>query len=142
MSSAYIPKELRERVATQARGRCGYCLTLEWIIGRAMEFEHIIPEAAGGLTVESNLWLACSMCNIHKGDRTKAIDPLTHRMVRLFNPRRQNWYEHFKWSADGTQIEGLTPIGRATVEALQLNRPRLVQARQYWVQAGWHPPKD
>ena len=29
----------------------------------------------------------------------------------------------------------------ATVTRLQMNRSIVVQARQRWVQAGWHPPK-
>ncbi|HEY3227585.1 MAG TPA: hypothetical protein VGJ87_00105 [Roseiflexaceae bacterium] len=59
----------------------------------------------------------------------------------LFNPRAQRWDEHFAWSDDGTQILGLTAIGRATIVALQLNRPLLVSARRRWVLVGWHPPQ-
>ena len=33
MTSAYISKKLRERVAEKARYRCGYCLTSEPIVG-------------------------------------------------------------------------------------------------------------
>ncbi|WNZ24154.1 mitochondrial large ribosomal subunit protein uL30m [Leptolyngbya sp. NK1-12] len=32
------------------------------------------------------------------------------------------WSEHFAWSEDTTLIIGLTPIGRATVQTLRLNR--------------------
>jgi len=138
----YIPKPLRERVAVQARHRCGYCLTSEAIVGIPMEIDHIVPRSLGGLTEEDNLWLACSLCNEHKGIRTVALDPLTGEMVPLFNPRRQVWQEHFAWTAEGDRIIGLTAIGRATVVALNLNRPSLVKARQVWVAAGWHPPKD
>ena len=37
---------------------------------------------------------------------------------------------------------GRTATGRATVEALQLNRDELVEARELWIAAGWHPPED
>jgi hypothetical protein len=107
-----------------------------------MDVEHIIPEAAGGLTEEANLWLSCSKCNLHKADRTEVPDPHTGEKVALFNPRLQVWSEHFEWVEDGTIIAGKTAIGRATVEALNLNRTVLVIARQRWVAAGWHPPKD
>jgi hypothetical protein len=60
--------------------------------------------------------------------------------VRLFDPRRQSWPEHFRWVAGGTLIEGVTPTGRATVATLQLNRSVLVSARRNWVDVGWHPP--
>ena len=70
-----------------------------------------------------------------------AIDPLTGEEVALFNPRTQSWPDHFGWSDDGTQIIGLTPIGRATVVALRLNNEFIVPARRQWAIAGWHPPK-
>jgi 5-methylcytosine-specific restriction endonuclease McrA len=96
----------------------------------------------GGQTEEDNLWLACSLCNDHKSDRIAALDPDTDAVVRLFDPRHQSWGEHFAWSKNSDRIEGLTPTGRATVYALNLNRPSLVKARQAWVLAGWHPPRD
>ncbi len=142
MSRAYIPKALRERVAAQARHRCGYCLTSEAVVGTPMEIDHIIPQSLGGLTEEDNLWLACSLCNDHKGDRIAALDPLSGQIVRLFDPRRQVWPEHFAWAPEGDRIVGLPPTGRATVVALDLNRPSLVRARQAWIVAGWHPPED
>jgi hypothetical protein len=142
MSRSHIPRAMRDRVAEQARHRCGYCLTAEAVVGTPMELDHIIPEALGGLTEEDNLWLACSLCNDHKGDRIAALDPDSGEVVQLFNPRRQTWKQHFRWSPEGDQIVGRTPTGRATVLALRLNRPVLVRARQLWVMVGWHPPKD
>lgn len=49
-----------------------------------MEFEHLIPMAAGGRTVEENLWLSCRRCNEFKGLQTKAADTETSEMVALF----------------------------------------------------------
>ena len=107
-----------------------------------LEIEHIIPKANGGGDEEENLWLACRLCNNYKGTQTQTIDPLTHRKVKLFNPRRQKWSRHFTWSEDGIYIVGLTATGRATVLALQLNNPYAVAVRQAWVSVGWHPPVD
>jgi len=142
MSEAYIPSALRQRVADAARHRCGYCLTNEQVVGALMQIDHIIPEALGGSSGEENLWLACALCNAHKGCKVATLDPVTGEIVRLFNPRTQAWYDHFAWQAEGTLIVGRTPIGRATVIALRLNRPTLVKARRLWVEAGWHPPED
>ncbi len=142
MSQSSIPKALRDRVAEQARHRCGYCLSAEAIVGTNMEMDHLLPESLGGLSEEENLWLACARCNAHKSDRIAAADPETGQMVHLFHPCRQSWAEHFHWSPDGERIDGLTPEGRATVAALQLNRKVLVDARRLWVQVGWHPPRD
>jgi 5-methylcytosine-specific restriction endonuclease McrA len=142
MSQTYISPELRKRVAEQARHRCGYCLTREDIVGTPMEMDHIIPESLGGRTEEDNLWLACSLCNDYKGNRIAALDPITGELVRLFDPRHQSWQDHFVWSTVGDHIVGVTPIGRGTIIALNLNRPSLVRARQLWIPTGWHPPKD
>ena len=104
--------------------------------------EHLVALALGGRTIEENLWLACRPCNAAKQDRIEAIDPLTQQLVPLFNPRTQGWDEHFRWNKDHTEIEGLTPEGRATVPALRLNDPIRVRARRLWVNAGWWPPSD
>jgi hypothetical protein len=142
MSKTYISAEIRRRVAEIAQHRCGYCLTQTLITGVAMQLEHIIPEAFGGASTESNLWLACATCNLHKAARTSAIDPETAQEVALFNPRQQLWSQHFVWSEDGTHLLGITAIGRATVEALQVNNDHIVKSRLLWVAAGWHPPAD
>lgn len=89
MSRSYVGKALREQVARAARYRCGYCLTSARVTGTRMEVDHVIPESLGGLTVEENLWLACSMCNDHKGNRIAAPDPLTGEVVRLFGVELQ-----------------------------------------------------
>ena len=140
MSRAHVSAALRATIAAQAAHRCGYCLTAESVVGMPMDVEHLIPEARGGETTEENLWLACPLCNAHKADRIAATDPNTGEIVRLFDPRRQKWGDHFLWTDGGIRIAGHTPTGRATVVALHLNRPMLVAARQAWVLVGWHPP--
>ncbi len=140
MSSVYIPKALRRRVAEEAGYCCGYCLTRQVITGTPMEVDHLFPSSLGGPTTEDNLWLACGLCNEHKGSRVTAQDPRDGQLVRLFNPRLDVWKEHFEWIEGGLRIAGRTAIGRATVNALHLNRTPLVTARQAWVAVGWHPP--
>ncbi len=142
MSRAYVATAMRKRVAAMARYRCGYCHALEEIVGYPLHIEHIYPRALDGTSAEENLWLACSACNNFKGSQVQAEDPATRSVEALFNPRTQTWSEHFAWSEDGTYVVGLTPIGRATIVALQLNATVRVHARRRWASAGWHPPKD
>lgn len=59
-------------------------------------------------------------------------------IVPLFNPRTQNWNDHFQLS--GEQIVGLTPTGRATVELLRLNEDERLTTRQALMLAGRYPP--
>lgn len=138
----YIPVALRLKLEQIDGQRCAYCLTTTANTGFAMTHDHIQPISKGGQTVFENLCLACSACNVFKGNQTDAIDPITQQQVSLFNPRQQQWLKHFAWSLDQVIIEGRTPIGRATVAALQMNRPIIVATRRRWVQVGWHPPKE
>jgi HNH endonuclease len=120
--SRYLSEEIKARVRREARDRCGYCLSQQkYVLGR-LEIDHIIPKALDGTDDEDNLWLACRLCNGYKGIQVRGKDPLTGEIVPLYNPRERNWNEHFIWREDGAYIEGLTNRGRATVEALQLNR--------------------
>jgi hypothetical protein len=107
-----------------------------------LEIEHILPASAGGSDHESNLWLARRSCNGFKREQTYALDPTTGRRVKLFNPRRQRWSVHFRWSDDGIRVLGKTPCGRATITALQLNNVIALTVRRAWVSVGWHPPRD
>ena len=107
-----------------------------------LEIEHLRPIAYGGTDDEENLWLACRNCNGFKYAKTHAIDPQTNEETSLFNPRAQVWNEHFRFSDDKTEIIGKTACGRATVIALRLNFEQAVNARKFWVQAGWFPPEN
>jgi hypothetical protein len=140
MSSSYISESVRAKVQAQSRNRCGYCLSHQDYVLGTLEIDHLIPRAKGGTDDESNLWLACSLCNTFIGMQTDAIDPSTGRRTALFNPRTQQWSRHFAWAENGTQIVGRTACGRATVVALRLNNPIAVKVRAAWVAVGWHPP--
>jgi hypothetical protein len=142
MAPARIPPKLRKAVEGDAEYRCGYCLTPASFMPVRFEIEHIVPKAAGGKTVRTNLWLSCPSCNRFKGAKVDAIDPETLVVVPLFNPRTQNWFEHFEWSEDGMQIIGRTAIGRATVEALKLNHPWWMECRTEWVLRKNFPPTE
>lgn len=141
MSGPEITGAVRHRVRAAARGRCGYCLSPQHLVMGQLEIEHIVPRARGGSNEELNLWLSCSLCNRYKGVQVEAADPLTGDVVPLYNPRENNWVNHFSWSADGAKIIGLTTTGRATVVALKLNNDVAVEVRRNWILAGWHPPK-
>jgi len=134
-----VSAKQRSALAVQFDERCGYCKAPEEFIGMPLHVEHIIPRIAGGSSSEDNLCLACPSCNLHKGARTHARDPMTKRRIRLFNPRKQRWNRHFKWTEDGTIIVGRTACGRATVDALQMNNSLLVSARRRWRLGGWNP---
>ncbi len=103
--------------------------------------EHIVPRVAGGGNDTSNLALACQGCNNLKFVSIEAVDPVTGVRVPLFHPRQQRWSQHFLWSQDTTVVVGRTPIGRATVERLRLNREGVVNLRRVLATIGQHPPQ-
>jgi hypothetical protein len=101
----------------------------------------------GGSNDFDNLALACHRCNERRYNFTTGMDPETEQEVSLFNPRQQRWIDCFLWAAGGTIIVGRNPTGRATCNRLDLNDQFhddafIQQARQYWVEAGWHPPPE
>ena len=137
-----LSEAVRVHVRAVAANRCGDCLTHQAYVPWTLAIEHIVPRTKGGSDDEDNLWLACRSCNLFKSHQTHGTDPVTGRRVRLFNPRRQRWRRHFRWSQDGVLIMGRTVTGRATVVALHLNNMVAVTVRRNWVAAGWHPPTE
>ena len=109
---------------------------------QAFSVEHIKPVYSGGKTILENLALACEGCNSQKHTKVYAFDPVSGNLVPLFHPRRQRWDEHFAWNAGFSLVVGITPIGRATVDALQLNREGVVNLRRMLYIFGEHPPES
>lgn len=95
-----------------------------------LQIEHIIPLAHGSTNDETNLWLACPICNGHKAEKTHAANPQTGELYPLFNPCTQHWANHFISIDNGRIVMGLTPTGRATVRALHLDSdPEAISVR-------------
>lgn len=107
-----------------------------------------MPQSLGGSNNLDNLALACSRCNGRRYNFTTGIDAHTQEEVPLFNPRQQQWSEHFIWTAESLIILGRTSTGRATCNRLDLNDERydeddsIRSARRFWVEGGWHPPSE
>ncbi len=140
MTRRRLPKQLRLLVKERAQGCCEYCLCQEDYGPDAFSDEHIVPLALGGKSKAENLARACQRCNNFKYNKTSAIDPLSQETVPLFHPRQHDWREHFAWSDDYTLMIGLTPIGRATIAALDLNRKGVVNQRRLLLLIRKHPP--
>lgn len=138
--SRRISSAIRTAVEIRAANCCEYCRSQVQFALQAFSIEYIIPVSQGGETALENLALACQGCNNHKYNKISAIDPLIGQMTGLFNPRQQVWNEHFAWNEDCSLAIGLTPIGRATVEALKLNRSGVVNLRKLLKSINRHPP--
>jgi hypothetical protein len=134
-----LPAELREQVRKRAEYLCEYCHTSErWQYVR-FTLDHVVPLGEGGKDTLENLALACFHCNRRKSNKQTATLQ-SGLAVPLFNPRTQLWSEHFCWSTDGLLVLPQTPVGRATVALLELNRERILKIRRADVEVGRHPP--
>lgn len=133
-----IPASLRRLVIQRAGDRCEYCGLSQ--VGQEATFhiDHVIPVVAGGKTTAYNLALACVSCSLHKSARQIVEDPVTGKTVSIFNPRQQVWKEHFRW--DDVRVAGLTATGRATIDALRMNRAVILAIRAEEKLLGRHPP--
>lgn len=132
-----VPDPLRRLVRQRAQARCEYCLIHEDDLLFAHETDHIIAGQHGGAAAAENLALACADCNRRKGPNLSSVDPDSAAVVRLFDPRKERWAEHF--ALQGTTIVGLTPRGRATVFLLQFNSEERVRLRHRLQRAGRSP---
>jgi 5-methylcytosine-specific restriction endonuclease McrA len=135
MSKTYVSASLRRRVCDRARGCCEYCLISETLALSSHQVDHVIAEKHGGETTESNLALSCSICNKYKGSDIASIDPETNEVVRLYNPRKDRWKEHFQLKTECGTIQPLTAIGRVTVRLLQLNRTQCLTERKLLIKS-------
>jgi hypothetical protein len=127
----------RDLVRQRAANRCEYCLLRQEHTDLNHHVEHIVAKQHGGSDEAENLALACHRCNLCKGPNLTGIDPLTRKVVQLFHPRQDQWQDHFRFQ--GVRIEGITPIGRATVQVLGMNNARRLDMRVELVLRGDFP---
>jgi 5-methylcytosine-specific restriction endonuclease McrA len=132
-------ERVRTAVAGRARGACEYCLLPT---GGQFQIDHIVPPARwevyaarrlrgawpaparGGPDHLDNFAWSCPFCNGRKGQQVSRT--VNRRTVRLFDPRHDDWPEHFVLVQHHLlyYIVGLTAVGEATARALDFNDGR------------------
>ena len=128
---------LTQQVFDRAGGRCEYCHLPQSVSNLPFEIDHIIARKHQGLTVLTNLALSCWYCNSFKGSDIAGFDPVSGKLTRLFNPRRQRWLRHFRF--EGPVLIGQTAIGRTTIRMLQMNREEAIILRESLMAEGVFP---
>ena len=126
------------QVQNRAGQRCEYCRMHQSLQGATFHVEHILPASHGGSSSLENLAWCCPSCNLHKSDRSSAIDPQTNQLAPLFHPRQHDWNEHFAWI--DYRLIGRTTSARATIAALQMNSERRLRIRRAEEQFNLFPP--
>jgi hypothetical protein len=136
----YISAALRREVIERAGHCCEYCRVSQDDRVMPYECDHIIAEKHGGPTTSDNLCWSCYLCNGYKGSDIGSIDwDGSGQLTPLFNPRRQEWSEHFRLNTTTANIEPLTAEGRVTVFLLELNSDEHLISRRLLIQLGRYP---
>jgi HNH endonuclease len=137
-----VKREDKLEIEHRAKGCCEYCRSSALYSPSPFSVDHIVPRSQNGADTLDNLAFACMGCNGSKYNRTVSADPLTGQLANLFHPRRDRWSDHFCWSEDYQEILALTPIGRATVATLDLNRSTVKNLRRVLIVFEAHPPPE
>ena len=124
-------------VAQRAQNRCEYCRIHQDDMFIAFEIDHIIARKHGGGDEIDNLAFACPHCNQHKGTDLTTYLLESNRIVMLFNPRKDDWEEHFA-VVEG-EILALSEVATGTIKLLQLNNIDLVILRKILSEIGRYP---
>ncbi len=140
MPKIYIPVAFQRAILEMSKGYCEYCVLPSNFSTDFFHYDHILSLIHGGKTELENLAWSCGICNNNKHDKIEYADPLTHQIVRLYHPRQDIWADHFQWSDNDLYIDGITPVGRATVNLLKLNRSNATNLRKLLKMADLHPP--
>lgn len=139
---AKISRALKALTISRSQGYCEYCKSPADFTTEPFSIEHIIPRSKQGTNDAENLAYSCIGCNVYKSDRTEYIDRILQEMIPIFNPRMMQWSDHFMWDESYTMVIGKSPTGRATVDALKLNRKPLKNLRRALIAIDEHPPKN
>jgi 5-methylcytosine-specific restriction endonuclease McrA len=133
-----IPSRLAREVRERAGYVCEYCMLPQSSQEATFHIDHVVPRSLGGKTTADNLALACVTCSLRKAARRRARDPQSGMLVPLYNPRTDTWEDHFdltrRW-----RIRGRSRTGRATIEALGMNRAAVIAIRQVLAGLGRFP---
>jgi len=129
-----VSENIRQSVRERAHHRCEYCRFPEGESRFSHQVDHIRPIKHKGTHDLNNLAWACFQCNNRKGSDIAGYDPLSDTITPLFNPRDQTWDDHF--SLVGYEIIGKTPIGRTTLEVLEMNSSERLEHRAWLITLG------
>ncbi|MFN0213272.1 MAG: HNH endonuclease [Saprospiraceae bacterium] len=133
--SRSIPEVLRLEVAKRSQYRCEYCCVPERMLATTFHVDHIRSLKHDGNTELDNLAFACPHCNQNKGsDVATFLDENNDETVRLFNPRKDGWNQHFE--VNSGEIIPKTAIGAATIKILEINQVERIIFRKALIEAG------
>ena len=133
--SRYVSEKVRTEIELRAKGFCEYCRIAIEDTYFGGEIDHIISLKHRGQTESENLALACQPCNRNKGSDLGSISETSRTLIRFFNPRIDNWDEHFRVNSQA-EIEPLTEIGKVTAFIFGFNDLERIAERKGLIDIG------
>ncbi len=118
-----ISNKIKETIRLRAGFCCEYCGVSESDCGGELTIDHYQPQSKNGNDELENLVYSCVRCNLYKSDYWSNLEKET-----LWNPRVDDWEEHF-WEAEDGRLLALTEKGNLTINIINLNRSQLIQNR-------------
>jgi hypothetical protein len=123
-----LPLIIKNQVIFRSEFKCEYCLLPEKVSFYNFHIDHIRPLKHGGSSHIDNLAYCCPDCNHFKGTDIGSFED-EDLIVRFFNPRKDNWQEHFV-IIDGSII-GKTDVEKVTERIFKLNEiDRLIYRKE------------
>ena len=113
-----IPTKVKNEVALRLNYKCEYCFLPEKASFYNFHIDHIRSIKHGGSSEIDNLAYCCPDCNYFKGTDIASFSK-NDELVLFFNPRIQEWSEHFE-ILDGIVL-GKTDIGNVTEQIFKFN---------------------
>jgi hypothetical protein len=130
-----IPAKIKNQVILKADFKCEYCLLPDKVSFYNFHIDHIRSLKHGGTSNIENLAYCCPDCNHFKGTDIASFDK-NDELIRFFNPRSDDWNEHFE-ILNG-MVLGKTDIGIVTEQIFKFNdidrlifRIELIKLNQY-----------
>ena len=80
--------------------------------GLPHEIDHVISRKHGGTSDPENLAFACYLCNRYQGSDIASLHPATGDLVRLFDPRKDHWEDHFRIAGQSSKRSRALAIQR------------------------------
>ena len=118
--------------------RCEYCRIPEIGTFYSLQIDHITSLKHDGETEPENLAYACTLCNRNKGTDLGTRLEKGGPIVPFFNPREDNWFEHFEADKIG-MIVPKSLIGEATVKIFGMNHADSIIERRLLIAVGRYP---
>jgi 5-methylcytosine-specific restriction endonuclease McrA len=124
--------EYKETLRVDFIYACAYCTMTEFEAqGIRMTIDHYEPKSERTELINNyeNLMYSCDDCNMLKGDRypPQAARDAGHR---FFRPDQDYRHEHFEKDSESMALEGISNVGRFTIECIDLNRLTLLRLRK------------